>query len=224
MSNPKTVGRFSMVRCPFSIEVQGHSPKVTRLISATVVIPSRAFSTAASRRSTVPPARAAPEISLAGRRSRIRARMGSLISTSSRHRCPPAEAAALALFAAHRLVERLCRVPLGVQAQLLQVLPRDSATGRRQAAAEDPHQALGQDAVQGGEEVIGLQAHVEEAPDDVHHVVGVHGGEDQVAGQGGLDGDLGRLGSRGSPRPGSCPGRGAGCCAGRGRRSGPSSR
>ena len=34
---------------------------------------------------------------------------------------------------------------------------------------------------------------MQEAAKDVHHIVGVHRGEDQVAGEGGLDGDLGRF-------------------------------
>src|SRR3984957_11978954 len=56
--------------------------------------------------------------------------------------------------------------------------------------ADHPYQALGHDAVQGGNEVIGFDTHVDETPDHVGHVVGVHRGEHQVAGQRGIDGDL----------------------------------
>ena len=59
--------------------------------------------------------------------------------------------------------------------------------------AYHPDQALGQDAVQGGDEVVGLHPHVHESTQHVHHVVGMHRGEDQVAGESRLDGDLGRL-------------------------------
>jgi hypothetical protein len=65
----------------------------------------------------------------------------------------------------------------------------------------DGLQALGDDAVEGGDEVVGVDAHVHEAADDVEHVVGVHGGEHQVAGERRLDGDLGGLRRRGSRRP-----------------------
>ena len=60
--------------------------------------------------------------------------------------------------------------------------------------ADDTYEALRQDAVEGGDEVVRLDAHVEEASDDVDDVVGVDGGEDQVARQRRLDGDLRRLG------------------------------
>ena len=56
--------------------------------------------------------------------------------------------------------------------------------------ADHAHQALGHDAVQGGNEVIGFDAHVDETADHVGHVVGVHRGEHQVAGERGIDGDL----------------------------------
>ncbi len=59
--------------------------------------------------------------------------------------------------------------------------------------ADGAHQALGQDAVERGDEVVGLDAHVEEAAQHVDHVVGVDGGEDKVAGERGVDGDLRRL-------------------------------
>src|ERR1035438_3341417 len=43
---------------------------------------------------------------------------------------------------------------------------------------DDADQALGHDAVQSGYEVVRLDAHVDEPPDDVGNVVGVDGGED----------------------------------------------
>src|SRR5277367_6008823 len=56
--------------------------------------------------------------------------------------------------------------------------------------ADDANQALREDAIQRGDEIVGFDAHVDEAADDVRAVVGVHGGEDQVAGERGIDGDL----------------------------------
>ena len=61
------------------------------------------------------------------------------------------------------------------------------------AGTEDADEALGEDAVEGRDEAVGIDLHVDEAADDVEDVVGVDGGEDEMAGQGGLDGDLGRL-------------------------------
>ena len=60
----------------------------------------------------------------------------------------------------------------------------------RAVRAAHPHQPLRHDAVQGGDEAVGIDPHVDEAADDVEHVVGVHGGEHQVAGQRRLHGDL----------------------------------
>ena len=59
--------------------------------------------------------------------------------------------------------------------------------------ADGAHQALRQDAVERGDEVVGLDAHIEEAAEHVDHVVGVDGGEDQMAGERGVDGDLRRF-------------------------------
>src|SRR5437879_5667252 len=65
---------------------------------------------------------------------------------------------------------------------------------RRLAAfADHPDQALSHDAIQGRNKVIGFDAHVDEAPDDVRDVIGMHGGEDKVTGKRRLDGDLSRL-------------------------------
>src|SRR6202044_445759 len=56
--------------------------------------------------------------------------------------------------------------------------------------ADDANQALRQDAIQRGDEIVGFNAHVDEATDNVGAIVGVHGGEHQVAGERGVDGDL----------------------------------
>src|SRR6266850_7008836 len=60
--------------------------------------------------------------------------------------------------------------------------------------ADHTDEALGQDAIQGGDEVIRINAHVEETPEHVNDIVCVHGGEHQVAGKGRLNGDLRSLG------------------------------
>ena len=59
--------------------------------------------------------------------------------------------------------------------------------------AIDADEALGEDAVQRGDEVVSFDADVQEAAQHVDHVVGVDGGEDKVAGERGVDGDLGGL-------------------------------
>jgi hypothetical protein len=56
--------------------------------------------------------------------------------------------------------------------------------------ADGANEALGEDAVEGGDEVVGFDAHVEEAAEDIDDIVGVDGGEDEMAGEGGVDGDL----------------------------------
>src|SRR6202158_3886484 len=57
--------------------------------------------------------------------------------------------------------------------------------------ADDPDQPLRQNAVQRRHKVVRLDAHVQEAPQYVHHVIGVDGGEHEVPGERRLDGDLG---------------------------------
>src|SRR4029077_7432444 len=56
--------------------------------------------------------------------------------------------------------------------------------------ANHANQPLRHDAVERGNKVVGFDAHVNKAADDVGYVVGVHGGEDQVSGERGLNGDL----------------------------------
>src|SRR5438552_12480852 len=50
------------------------------------------------------------------------------------------------------------------------------------SVADDANEALGQDAVQRGDEIVRFDAHVDETADDIGDVVGVDGGENQVAG------------------------------------------
>src|SRR5258708_2537598 len=56
--------------------------------------------------------------------------------------------------------------------------------------ADDAYQPLRQNAIQGGDKVVRLHAHIQEASQHVDYVIGVHSGEYQVAGQRGLDGNL----------------------------------
>src|SRR6266849_1027844 len=56
--------------------------------------------------------------------------------------------------------------------------------------ANEANQSLGHDAVEGRNEIVGLDAHVDETADDVGDVVGVDGSEHQVPGERGLNGDL----------------------------------
>src|SRR5262249_14127214 len=60
--------------------------------------------------------------------------------------------------------------------------------------ADGADEALGENAVERRDEVVGLNTHVEEAAEHVDDVVGVDGGEDEVAGERGVDGDLRGLG------------------------------
>ena len=52
------------------------------------------------------------------------------------------------------------------------------------------NQALRHDAIQRRNEIVRLDAHVDEAADHVGHVVGVNRGENQMAGERRVDGDL----------------------------------
>ena len=138
----------------------------------------------------MPSSRAARLISALLRRARISSRMlvGQVQELRDRH--APLVAGAPALQAARPFVER-------------DVARRRRRRGRTSSSssgggphlalavgADGPHQPLGLHAVQGGDEVVGLDLHVEEAAQHVDHVVGVDGGEDEVAGEGGLDGDV----------------------------------
>src|SRR5947209_11558164 len=59
--------------------------------------------------------------------------------------------------------------------------------------ADEPHQALRQDRIQGGNEAEQIDVHVHEAADHVEYVVRVDGGENEVARERGLHSDVGRL-------------------------------
>ncbi len=61
---------------------------------------------------------------------------------------------------------------------------------RRTVGAVHPHQTLRNDAIECGHQAVGIHAHVGEAAEHVEHVVGVHRGQHQVAGEGGLYRDL----------------------------------
>ncbi len=74
-------------------------------------------------------------------------------------------------------------------AQKLVVVPN----GVDAVFADGTHQPLRQDAVERGDEVVCLDAHVEKASQHVEDVVGVDRGEHQVSGERGVDGDLRRL-------------------------------
>ena len=76
-----------------------------------------------------------------------------------------------------------------VQAQVLRL--RRSHRHRLPAVpAQHAHQALSQNAVQRGDEVVGLDPHIDEPANDIKRVIRMHGGENQMPGQRRLDGDL----------------------------------
>src|ERR1700686_4512800 len=85
--------------------------------------------------------------------------------------------------------QRDCRPHCGGESGFVQFLGRiflrPLAIG-----TDNADQPLGHDAVQRRNEVIGLDAHVDETADDIGAVIGVDGGEDQVAGERGLNSDL----------------------------------
>ena len=62
-----------------------------------------------------------------------------------------------------------------------------------QLAAQPARQALRDDQAHRGRDRVGLDAHVDQARQGLRRVVGVQGGEHQVAGLRRLDGDLGGL-------------------------------
>src|SRR6266542_4101828 len=102
------------------------------------------------------------------------------------------ESGTVAVDAAGALPERLAAIVVRVESRLdderIRVADLVLALG-----ADAAHQALGQHAVERGDEVVEVDLHVEEAAEDVDDVVRVHGGEDQVAGQRRLHRDRRRL-------------------------------
>ena len=110
-------------------------------------------------------------------------------SSSSQIAVRPLIAGAAALDAAGAFVEEAAVLERRVEGRFHQLRRGD----RRRPLAVDadlPHQPLGQHAVERRHELVGLDAHVQEAAEHVEHVVGVDGREHQVAGQRRLDGDL----------------------------------
>ena len=87
-----------------------------------------------------------------------------------------------ALDAARALEEEAAVLERRIHRRLFEHRARDL---RRTLAvdADVPHQPLRQDAVERRDELVGLDAHVQEPAEHVEHVVGVDGGEHQVAGQ-----------------------------------------
>src|ERR1035438_8246141 len=108
-------------------------------------------------------------------------------------RGPSAEAGVRALDATLSFIERSVSPFLRIQTAGLQLF--DGIMDLFFAEfADHSHQPLRQNAVQRRNEVVGLDSHVEEAAQHVHHVVGVDGGEHQVAGERRVNGNLRRLG------------------------------
>uniref|UniRef100_E6QI37 Uncharacterized protein n=1 Tax=mine drainage metagenome TaxID=410659 RepID=E6QI37_9ZZZZ len=101
----------------------------------------------------------------------------------------PTIAGAATLDAASALEELEVAPFVGIESALDKLLFRvfdgDGAVG-----ADGADESLGEDAVQSGDEVVGFDAHVEKAAEDIDDVVGVNGGEDEMAGERGVDGDL----------------------------------
>ncbi len=56
--------------------------------------------------------------------------------------------------------------------------------------ADHADEALRENAIESGNEIVWFDAHVDEAADHVGDVVGVDGGENEMAGERGLNGDL----------------------------------
>src|SRR5256884_2812856 len=77
-----------------------------------------------------------------------------------------------------------------IEAGLLQFLGR-IFFGLRAFHTDHTDEPLRHDAIQSRDKVVRLDTHVDEAADDVGHVVGVDGGKNEVAGERRLNGDLG---------------------------------
>ena len=103
------------------------------------------------------------------------------------------EPGAAALDAAGAFVELVRLRQAGARARLLEQ-PRLDLGRPLAVRADQTHQPLRHHAVERRHELIRLDAHVQEASQHVHDVVGVDGREHQVTGQRRLDGDLRRLG------------------------------
>src|SRR6185437_10858659 len=86
----------------------------------------------------------------------------------------------------------LPRKAIGVEAELGELVVR-GRVGHLAVLAEHADEALGEDADDAGAHQEGLDLHLDEAGDGAGRVVGVDGREHEVAGEGGVDGDLRRL-------------------------------
>ena len=148
----------------------------------------------------MPSSRAAFLISEDGRRARIISRMLSDRSSSSQMAVRPLNPVPPHSMQPAPSKKQPACSSVRIERRLDQLLPRD----RRRPLAVDadvPHQPLRQHAVERRHELVGLDAHVQEAAEHVEDVVGVDGREHEVPGQRRLDGDLRRLADRGSRRP-----------------------
>ena len=81
---------------------------------------------------------------------------------------------------------------MGGKAQVLELL-RSRLVGLFASGADPADQSLGDDALEGAGDQIGLDADVQEPLDGAGSIVGVDGRQDDVAGDGGPHGDLGGL-------------------------------
>ena len=105
---------------------------------------------------------------------------------------PPAVAGFQTHLAAHAFEEY--RVPAFFEVQpglARQVLVQ--GRGLAAVGTDSPHQPLRQNAVERRHKVVGIDAHVHEAADDIERIVGMDRGEYQVAGESGLNRYLRRL-------------------------------
>src|ERR1700723_1972359 len=105
------------------------------------------------------------------------------------NRGSPAEPGSRALDASRAFIQRYLRPLRRIKSAGLQHVWR-IIHWRSAGFADQSHQPLRQNAIQRGDEVVGLDTHVQEAPNHVHHIVGVNRGKDQVTRQRGLNSDL----------------------------------
>ena len=107
-------------------------------------------------------------------------------------RRPSTVSRTVAVDAALSFIEGEVRVARGVQAGVLELLAR-RLDGLFATVADQTYKPLRENTVEGRDEIVRLDLHVEEPPDDVDNVVGVNRREHEVTRQGRLDRDLCRL-------------------------------
>src|SRR5262249_6907520 len=105
---------------------------------------------------------------------------------------PPPVARKIANLASGRGVEHLAPVLVRIEPRFRKFLVARVVLAAA-IVAQYANKALGQNTIQRRYEIVGLHPHVQEPADDVDDVVGVHGREHQVPGEGRLDRDLGRF-------------------------------